>query len=121
MACGIEHDEEHHHTKHIEEHVGQGGTASLRVGGERSHEGSNRRTNVLTHRQGGSLFEAETRDVHAEEHQRDGHRGCRRLHDHRHHSTHDDEEQNGEERVLRHMRQHACHHVADIHGGGSLL
>ena len=75
MASGIEHDEESHDTEHIEEHVGEGGTACLRVGGERSHECRNRGSYVLTHGKCGCLFKSKAGDVHAKEHQRDCHRG----------------------------------------------
>ena len=75
----------------------------------------------MTHRQSRYLLESETGDVHAEEHQRDGHRGGRGLHNHCHQCTHDDKQQDGEERVLWHMGQHARHHVADVHRRGSLL
>ena len=82
MTGRIEHDKENHDAKHIEEHVGQRSATSLCVGCERGHERRNRRTDVLTHGQCGSLFKSETGDVHAEEHQRDSHRCCRRLNDH---------------------------------------
>ena len=75
IACGIEHDEENHHAKHVEEHMGEGGTACLRVGSERGHEGRDGGADVLSHGQGSGLLESEAWNVHAEEHQRDGHRG----------------------------------------------
>ena len=72
----IEYDEEYHDAEYIEEHMGEGGTASLCVGGQRSHKRRDGRTNVLSHRQCCCLLKAEARDVHTEEHQRNGHGGC---------------------------------------------
>ena len=75
ITCRIEHQEHYHHAKHIEEHVGKGGTARLCVGCERSHECGDGGTDILTHRQSGCLLEAEARNMHIEEHQGNCHSG----------------------------------------------
>ena len=121
IAGGIEHYEERHDTKHIEEHVGESCTASLCVGSERGHKCRDSRSDVLTHSQCRCLFESEAGDVHAKEHQRDGHCGCRSLNDHGDQCTNDDEQQYGKERILRHMGQHASYHIANVHRCGRFL
>ena len=75
VAGRVEHNEKHHHTEDVEEHVGQGSTACLCVSRKRRHEGGDGGSNVLTHRQSCCLFEPEAGDVHTKEHQRDGHCG----------------------------------------------
>ena len=121
MTSWIENDEEYHHAEHIEEHVCQGSTASLCVGSERSHECRYRGTDVLTHCQCCCLLETKALNVHSEEHQCDGHRGSRCLNNHSDDSANDDKEDDGKEGVLRHVCQQVCHHIANVHGGSSLL
>ena len=75
ITCWIEYDEERHDAKHIKEHVGEGSTTRLCVGGERGHKCRNGSTYVLSHGQCCSLLETKAGDVHAEEHQRDSHCG----------------------------------------------
>ena len=121
IARGIEHTEHSHHAKHIEEHVRQSGTARLRVGSERRHKRRDSGTNVLPHRQCSSLLESEARNMHIKEHQSDSHSGSRRLHNHRHHSTHQHKEQDGAKRIHRQGGKHGSHHFAHIQLRGRIL
>ena len=121
VARWVEDDEHSHDTEHVEEHVSQCSTACLCIGRERSDEGCDGCTDVLTHCEGSSLLEAEARDVHAEEHEGDGHGGSRCLYEHGHERTHDDKDDDGEERVTRYVSQHSCHHVANIQCSGCVL
>ena len=121
IAEGIEEYEDDEDAEDIEEHVGQGGAACLRVGGERGHECRDRRTDVLSHGEGGSLLEAEAGNLHVEEHEGDGHRGGRGLHEHRDECADDDEEDDGEESASLDVCQHIGYEGADVQAFGRTL
>ena len=121
IAEGIEEYEDNEDAEDIEEHVGQGGAACLRVGGERGHECRDRRTDVLSHGEGGSLLEAEAGNLHVEEHEGDGHRGGRGLHEHRDECADDDEEDDGEESASLDVCQHIGDEGADVQAFGRTL
>ena len=111
---GIEKDKHHDNSKYIEEHVCQSGPACLGVCGERSHECRDGGTDVLTHGKCCRLFEAETRNLHVEQHERDGHGSGRSLHQHCDQSTDNDKKDNGKKASIFNVCKHSCHKRTDF-------
>ena len=121
VACRVEHEQYQQHTEYVEEHVSQCRPSCLCIRRERSHERRDGGTDVLTHRQCRSLLESETLYVHVEQHQGDGHSSSRSLHNHGHYGTHDDKDDDGEDIIVRNMRQHASHQIPNVQVGSSCL
>ena len=109
MDGRIEKGEHDNHAKDIEKQVRKCGAFGLYVRGQRCKKGGNGSTDILTQRERHGLCETETGYIHAEEHQRDSHRGGGRLHQHGHHSTHEHEKRDCPETIARQMTEPSCH------------
>ena len=72
---GEEAAEDPDHAEYVEQQVGQGGAAGLRIGRHRGDVGGKRGTDVLTHHQGDTLIDGN--GTRSAEHHRDGHQRCR--------------------------------------------
>ena len=110
----VENDQNNYYTKYIEEHVGEGCTTGLYSCCHRCHNGCDCCTDVLSHGKCSSLFKAESRDMHIEEHKSDGHGGSRCLHQHGDQGSYNDKQDDGKETSISHLCQYSRNHRTNI-------
>ena len=90
---GEEEDEHPAHAEDVEQHVGHGRTAGLRVGAEGGQVGGDGGANVLTHHQGDTLEDGD--GARRAQHHGDGHEGGRALDNGREDGSDEEEQQDG--------------------------
>ena len=103
----VEHTHDPYHAKHIEQQMGQSGTARLGVGTQCGQIGSCRCANVFSHHQRDAQVDGQ--HTRRAQQYRDGHHRCRGLHDTRDHRA---DGQEGQDRQItaRVKRREETHH-----------